>query len=169
MLGDDSVFLYVDELDSSSISDAVSELGLESNPSKQHISTTSVHYLQRLHSINFEEDGLYKGMRSVYRTLSGMLSYERFRNNWSKWMDSCRWIMQLENAKNNPNFSNLVTFTKEGDDVLNSGIPVKEIFSRAGGSMAIKSTLGISSYPFNSMDPSGIATFETTKLLDSMS
>jgi len=168
VLGDDSVYVYGGDVDASSVSSAVSELGLESNPDKQMWSDHSLHYLQRIHTITYKRSGLCVGVRSPYRALSGLTGYERMRTGWNKYMDSARWIMQVENCKHYPNFRSLVRFLKEGDDVLRSGISPKEIFARAGGADVVRSVLNIASFPFNVQNPERVRFFETTRVLMDM-
>lgn len=165
VLGDDSVFLFANDMDPEALSRAVSELGLESNPSKQFVSLYSAHFLQRWHSSEHERQHLFVGVRSPYRAMSGMLGYERFRNDWSKWMDSSRWIMQVENVRHDPRFRPFVAFLKYGDKVLLSGIDPVEVFRRAGGSEMIRSVLSIASFPFNVQNPDRVKEFETTRVL----
>jgi hypothetical protein len=168
VLGDDSVFLYSDDLDPEVFSETVMDLGLSCNPSKQFVSRESVHFLQRWHSLRYRKAGLCRGVRSPYRALSGMLGYERFRPHWNKYMDSARWIMQVENTKNDPRFPLFVAFLKEGDQVLKSGMDPASVFRKAGGADVIRSVLSIASFPFNVQNPEKVEEFETTRILRSM-
>jgi hypothetical protein len=169
VLGDDSVFVFTNDMDQKTLTSLVGELGLESNPDKQFVSTTSVHYLQRWHSTLYTKDGLHRGVRSPYRAMSGVLGYERFRGDWSKYLDSARWIMQFENLKNDPRFELCVRFLFENDSVLNSGMDPETIFKRAGGAEVISSTLNIASFPFNVQNPEDVSVFETTRVLRTLS
>lgn len=165
VLGDDSVFLFQNELDAESISSAVDELGLSSNPDKQFISKESIHFLQRWHSLQYSRDGLNVGVHSPYRTLSGLLGYERFKQGWSKYMDTSRWIMQIENCLWDPRFSSLVAWLVNGDKILKSGMDPKTVFKRAGGSDVIRSVLDIASFPFNVKNPDRVNEFAATRLI----
>lgn len=169
-LGDDSVCLYRDGMDAEAFSRYVGELGLKANTSKQYISTTSAHYLQRLHSVNLRKDGLCRGIRSPYRALSGMMSYEIFRDpkRWSGYMDSARWIMQMENVRHDPRFVDFVRFIRDGDAILRSGVDPAVIFRRAGGADEIRSVLNIASFPFNVQNPEKLNDFDTTRVLRSL-
>jgi hypothetical protein len=168
VLGDDSVFLFSDDLPPETFSDVVSDLGLESNPAKQFVSDTGVHFLQRWHSLEYSNNGLKRGVRSPFRAISGMLSYERWRRDWNKYLDSARWIMQVENTKNDPRFRTFVRFLFDGDRVLRSGIDPTTVFRKAGGADVIRSTLSIASFPFNVQNPEKIEAFETTQVLRSL-
>jgi hypothetical protein len=169
VLGDDSVFLFSRSLPGAEISQAVKELGLETNPDKVWVSKESAHYLQRLHSINYQIDGVCRGVRSLYRTLSGMMSYERWTSEgWSGYMDTARWIMQAENARWHPRFRDFVRFMRAGDRILLSGLDPVEIFKRAGGSDKVRSVLSIASFPFNVQNPEGVNSFVTTRFLRSL-
>jgi hypothetical protein len=165
LLGDDSVFVFDKDMDPADLSALVGELGLESNPEKQFVSRTAAHFLQRWHSQEYVKDGLYRGVRSPYRALAGILGYERFRSGWNKYMDTARWIMQFENLKNHPKFGECVRFLRDGDDVLRSGMDPITVFKFAGGADVIRSTLNIASFPFNVQNPDLVGEFETTKLL----
>lgn len=165
VLGDDSVFLFSEDVSPEKYSQVMGELGLDVSPEKQFVSRESLHYLQRWHSKLWIVDGLCVGVHSPYRTLSGMLSYERFRSSWSKYMDSCRWIMQVENCHNDPRFKTFVQFLLDGDKLLLTGIDPKEVFRRAGGPSKIREVLDIASFPFNVKNPEKVAEFETTKIL----
>jgi len=165
VLGDDGVYLFEDDLDPKVVSDSMSELGLESNPEKQFISTRSIHYLQRWHSLDYVRDGLCVGVHSPYRTLSGMMGYERFKNGWNKYMDTSRWIMQVENCSWDPRFPNFVKFLVDGDKILKSGVDPRTVFKRAGGSEVIRSVLDIASFPFNVKNPDRVNEFKTTELI----
>ena len=167
-LGDDAVTVFDPDPGAEVISSKVGELNLVQNTSKQYVSKNSVHYLQRVHSVDYSRDGVNVGVRPIMRALNGMLSYERRRpkSEWSKWMAAARTIMQLENTSSHPAFSEFVEFTVQGDGVLSSFDPV-EIFSRAGGTAEVEEVLGYKAFPFTSASVRGVATFETTKLLRS--
>jgi hypothetical protein len=164
VLGDDSVFLFRDEVDASSLSTVMKDLGLDMNPDKQFISETSIHYLQRWHSSLYEVNGVFPGVHSPYRSCSGWTGYERFRPpaQWSKYMDTARWIMQTENCCNHPFFPKIVKFIYDGDKVLQSGMDPTIVFKRAGGSEAVRQVLNIASFPFNVKDPDKVDIFRTT-------
>jgi hypothetical protein len=164
VLGDDSVFLYSDDSATENFSEVVMSLGLSCNPSKQFISERSAHFLQRWHSLEYSVGGLCRGVRSPYRAISGMLGYERFRTDWSKYMDSARWIMQVENTKNDPRFHAFVRFLKKGDKILSAGMDPINIFRKAGGADVIRSVLSIASFPFNVQNPERIEEFELARV-----
>jgi hypothetical protein len=165
LLGDDSVYLWEEDLSPEAVASSVAELGLESNPDKQFVSARSAHFLQRWHSLDYKVNGVCRGVRSPFRALSGMLSYERFKRDWSKYMDTSRWIMQVENVKWDPRFELFVRFLKDGDELLNSGMDPKDIFRKAGGAHEIRRVLGIASFPFNIQNPEKVEEFETTRIL----
>jgi len=168
ILGDDGVSVFANDIDSKAVERFAAELGLECNPDKQFLSTDAVHYLQRWHSKRYVKDGLYRGVRSPYRALAGMTGYERFRENWNKYLDTSRWIMQIENCKNHPQFEAIVRFLKDGDSVLDSGMDPATVFRKAGGADVIRSVLNIASFPFNVQNPEGVESFQTTNVLRSL-
>jgi len=168
VLGDDSVFLFSGDMDPGTVSDCVAELGLESNPDKQFVSTRSAHYLQRWHSLDYVVGELCVGVHSPYRTLSGMTGYERLRQGWQGEADSVRWIEQVENCRHHPYFDRFVRFLKNGDKLLKSGIDPVRLLNRMGGPNEARNLLNIASFPFNSRDPSGFEAFDTVRMLRSL-
>jgi hypothetical protein len=165
VLGDDSVYLFQQELDPAAIAKTMLELGLECNPDKQFVSRRSLHYLQKWHSLDYSVEGVNVGVHSPYRTLSGMCGYERFKQGWSKWMDTARWIMQVENCAWDPRFQQFVRFLISGDVVLRDGTDPTTVFARAGGSDKIRSVLDIASFPFNVKNPDLVDEFKTTRMI----
>jgi hypothetical protein len=165
VLGDDSVFLFSDDVNIDELSICMHELGLEVSPDKQYLSRRSLHYLQRWHSLDYVVDGLCVGVHSPYRTLSGLTGYERFRQGWSKYMDTSRWIMQVENCRHDPRFRAFVAFLLKGDKILSSGMDPVEVFKRAGGAEMIRSVLNVASFPFNVKNPERVREFETTRVI----
>lgn len=164
VMGDDSVSVY--ELDlSQDLEEIMAEIGLVASSDKQFISARSCHYLQRWHSLDYTIDGVSHGVRSPYRFLSGAMSYETLRGGWNKFMDSTRWVMQLEQCRWDKRFKSLVAFVKEGDSVLRSGMDPVDVFKAAGGPSQIRKVMRIESFPFNVKEPEGVAAFATTSVL----
>ena len=118
VMGDDGVYRIKGDPDLSELADVLQEVGMTLNTEKTMTSESEVHYLQRLHSREYEARGLYPGVRSPYRTLNGMLTYERLRQDWNEYYDTARWIMQVENSRNDPRFAELVRFLFDHDKVL---------------------------------------------------
>jgi hypothetical protein len=168
LLGDDSVFIFENDMDPKSLSEYVSELGLESNPEKQFVSRDAVHFLQRWHSTRYMVNGVAHGVRSPFRALAGMTGYERFRTGWNKWMDTVRWIMQGNQLRNHSKFRTWVRdFLIPGDEVLQSKVSIKEIFLRAGGSEVITSLLGLAGFSHD-VGPEDVGTLAITRVLDDL-
>jgi len=166
-LGDDAVVLFNKQIRPDALSSVLGELGLIVNPDKQFIHDYCCHFLQRIHSLNYQIGGVCHGVRSPFRTLNSSMSYERFRDPemWNGYLDSARWIMQMENSRWDPRFTQFVQFMKEGDDIMRSQLDPVEIFQLAGGPEAIRRTLRIASFPFNVQNPEGVNRFITTKVL----
>jgi hypothetical protein len=164
-LGDDSVTVFSDNLDPATYAKYLAELGLKANPDKQFVSTDAVHYLQNWHSLRYQKDGVCKGVRSPMRALGGMMSFERWHKEWSKWLVTARLGVQCENVKNHPKFPEFVKFVKKGDRILSSGIDFLEVLRRAGGAEYVSEALDRPSFPFNVADPERANEFETTKVL----
>jgi hypothetical protein len=168
VLGDDSVFVFDPFPGVKEISEVLMELGLESSPEKQFVSDVSAHFLQRWHSLDYQLNGVSRGVRSPYRALNGMLSLERWvdnRDKTFKYLMSARVIMQAENTRWDKRFHTFVKLIKEDDKILSTGIDPAVVFKRAGGADEIRSALSIASYPFNSRDPEKVEEFATSQVL----
>lgn len=163
-MGDDFVSVWSTDL-TEDLEDLMLEIGLVTNKEKQFVSFNSCHYLQRWHSLENLNRGVARGVRSPFRALNGMLSYERLRTGWNKYMDTVRWIMQVEQVRWDKRFPLLVAYLKQGDEVLRSGIDPVDVFKLAGGSSKIRKVLGIESFPFNVKRPEGVESFATTSVL----
>jgi hypothetical protein len=163
VMGDDGVFLFSDDPSVSEISKVVAELGMTMSDTKQHVSDTTVHYLQRMHDHAYRVKGVCVGVRSPYRAISGFTSYERFRKDWNRLMDSARIISQANNCMWYPSFEQLVRVIVNEDEPLRSGMDPVEIFRQAGGPDVIRQVLGYASFPFNVSDPSGVENFAFTR------
>jgi len=164
VLGDDFVSVWTNPI-SDHLEELMSEIGLVTNQDKQFISASSCHYLQRWHSMEYTLDGIARGVRSPFRALNGMLSYERLRRGWNKYMDSARWIMQGEQVRWDKRFGRFVALLKKGDSVMSSGVDPTDVFKLAGGSTVVRRVLGIESFPFNVKNPEGVSSFAITGVL----
>jgi hypothetical protein len=169
-MGDDSIILFSNEVTPSEYSKCLKEIGLTSNPDKQYVSERSVHYLQRWHSLDYQVDGLCVGIRSPFRAINAMMSYEYLKKPWNKWLDRVRWVSQVEQVRNHPRFSDYVKYTLvEGDpEILGAGVPLGYIFKRAGNTSDVRETLGYNAYRYNMQDPSKLENFATAKVLATM-
>jgi len=115
-MGDDGVW-FVPGLTPDMLSDLLKPLGFTCNPAKVSFDQYYVTFCQRMYHVHYRSsDGVIRGIRSLFRTLNGMMSRER--NTLIKRLDlfdSCRWISQLENCKNHPLFENMVEFSINRD------------------------------------------------------
>lgn len=167
VMGDDGVYQYQKQVELGELSEVVSELGLTSNPDKVHYDSESVHYLQNMHSIKWQKDGLCVGMHSPYRSMSGHLGYENsvdIEDKLFRWIDLARRIMQSEVYADHPLHEKAVRFWASGDKYALKHDPV-DVFRKAGGSHKVGEILRVPSFPFNKQDPSKIDSFKTTKIL----
>lgn len=165
-LGDDAVNVWTPTIPQDELEDVISELGLVSSKEKQFVSPHSAHFLQRLHSAGYVVDGKFVGVRPLFRSFNGMLSYERRRDprDWNRYLAAARTIMQLENSKWHPQFREFVQLLTSGEEML-SQLDATEIFRRAGGAKRIGSVLGSASFAFTSRDPAGVERFTTVRIL----
>jgi hypothetical protein len=160
--GDDGVWYIPGQWSAGGISQILERVGISANPEKQYIDDSAVMYLQRLFELQGDKS---VGVRSIYRTLSSMISYERMKSEWDKTYDSLRWITQLENCKHHPAFSKFVDFVQNGDK-LRLGIGPDGFLSKKSYSLqGAKEALGYTSFPYGSEDISGLAKFATVQHL----
>jgi hypothetical protein len=169
VLGDDGLW-YWEGISPEKVTEFCNELRVEASLEKNFSSDTSCQFLQKYYSLEYVDSrGVPVGIRSVFRTVNGMLSYERLVRGWSEYMDSIRWIMQLEQLAGHPKHHEIVLWAMRGDKlqlgrVLKGG--VKELAKRAGGAAHIAKTLRIESFPLRSRDPKGIMSFKTTRVIE---
>ena len=141
-LGDDSVVQWYPSPPGDEVESVYAELGLVVSKDKQWVSPDSLHFLQNLHAIDRVVGGVSVGVRSIFRTANGMLSYERLRSGWSKYMDTTRWLMQADQSKFDPRFDTLMRWWTSKDKVVQSGMSPDSIFRAAGGAEVINRLSG---------------------------
>jgi len=106
-------------------------LGMTLHPGKQFVGYKEVHFLQNVHRSSFRTRGLCVGVRPLMRVLNGMMSYERFRPDWTGEMDTIRWVQQLEAAKHHPMFEIAVRWLADKD--IHALTPFGDLVTAAGG------------------------------------
>lgn len=166
VLGDDGVWSPDREIDLNAVSDYFQDLyGMSVSNDKGGFSRDQVQFLQRLHLRRFRVHGICVGIRSIMRTLNGICHLERRHRGLKPEFFSARAIMQLENAKNHPNFSKLVAYAYQHDHFLRDLDP-SEIFLKAGGVYYVEDVLGLRAFRFSNELPSaGLDEFQTVKEL----
>lgn len=92
------------------------QCGFKINAEKQYVSGNSCVYLQRLHHIDYQRDGMCVGVYPTMRALNSLLGMERFHKNWDANMESLRTLSILENTRWHPLFILFVRFTVEHGD-----------------------------------------------------
>jgi len=168
VMGDDSVYLFKDDIEPEDVSRAAAEMGMVVSVDKLLVSTDTVHFLQRTHTLQYRMgDGRIRGVRSPYRFLSGATGYENLKRGWSKYMDSVRLWSQVHQCNNDPRFVEFVKLWREADQ-LSQTMSLPEIFARAGGSEYIRQKLGTASFRFGSANIEGVASWDCTKILTSL-
>lgn len=169
-MGDDGVWEFAPQPPVSEIAEAIQSLGMLANSEKQVVAKGRAHYLQRWHSLEYEREGLLRGIRPTMRTLGSAMSFEHRYNptEWNPWMHTVRWIMQWENNRWHPNFLAFCAFLRSGDDYLRKGIDPALAVYRAGGEDKVKSLLRLESFPFRTRDVSAFDEFATIQALRSL-
>jgi hypothetical protein len=139
--GDDGVFAFSKRWSFEAMQQIASDdLGMTMSTDKNFISDAEVHFLQMIHRRSYRVEGQCVGVRPLMRVLNGMLSYERFRMNWSGAMDTLRWLAQMELAADHPSFDSLCEWLLERD--VYASLPVDEVIVRAGGALHAQSVIG---------------------------
>jgi hypothetical protein len=164
VLGDDGVYVPDKTPPLNELADAYADLNLEANPSKQHVSKDSILYLQRMHHISYQIDGVNIGVRSSMRTLNGMLSWERLPNDNAAELLSLRSIQQMEQLAGHPKHEEFVRFAYKGDKFLRQ-FTLDELVTRVGGIAAAESALGVAGFPFRIRRLTGLDSFVTVDIL----
>jgi hypothetical protein len=116
-MGDDGSW-FINGLTLNMLVSCHNELGYQVNPEKVSFNSDSVSFCQAIyHSDLRDHRGFPKRVRSLYRTLGTMISYEhpRKKDIWNRAYDSIRWISQLENASEHPQFSSLLALAVAND------------------------------------------------------
>jgi hypothetical protein len=167
VLGDDGVWSFDDPYDVEDVVNHAAELGMTISPEKSAVSGERASYLQRVHSLKYLKDGIAVGVRSTMRTLGSMISYERYKRGWNGFMDSVRWIMQVENTKWHPSYEDFVRFLYKGDKLVRRHDP-SVILARAGGAERAESLLGIASFPYGSHSVHEWSSLTTVNILRSI-
>lgn len=162
VLGDDGIWSPDQLIDVERLSSYYEDLyGMKVSEDKGGFSLDHVMFLQRLHDRRYRKHGICVGIRSIVRTLNGVMHLERLHKGLKPQFFSARAIMQAENAKNHPNFRKLVSYLYQQDKFMRSLDPV-EIFEQAGGVGMVEDVLGLRSYRFGTQLPSsGLEKFET--------
>jgi len=164
--GDDGVFRltkgrefpHVNE-----ISEWVQEnLGMTLHPSKQFVGYKEVHFLQNVHRATYRSNGICVGVRPLMRVLNGMMSYERFRPNWSGECDTIRWIQQMEASKHHPMFEAAVRWLAERD--VYAVTPFADLVTAAGGTEMVEGLLS-SGFQGGKTPLEGLYQSETVRIL----
>jgi len=137
--GDDGV--YCTDADPEELSEVLlKDLGMTMSVEKGYYDTDEVHFLQMVHRRSYCNMGLNVGVRPIMRVLNGMMSYERFKSGWSGYLDTLRWIQQLDNAAYHPAFEALCQWFLERDRYAT--LDVEGLIDRAGGLQRVEAALG---------------------------
>lgn len=93
--------------------------GFTVNPDKQYISEHTLIYLQRMHSMKHQIDGVARGSHPIMRALNSLLGQERYHKNWNANLEALRTYSIVENCKSHPWFVPFVQLVaRKGDKYL---------------------------------------------------
>jgi hypothetical protein len=134
--GDDGVW-PIPGLNPVLLSSIMSQFNIVCNSEKLSYSLDYFTYCQRLYLRSYKIDGFNVGIRSAYRTINSIISFERRRKNgWTGAHDSVRVMMQLIGCSNNPIHDALVKALVKADVKYGLGIKHPEglggLFKEAG-------------------------------------
>jgi hypothetical protein len=165
VMGDDSVFYFPAEPSVGEIAEVVGECGFEMNPDKQMVEEYKIHFCQRLHCLEYAVNGVYVGVRSPIRALSGLTGHERLEQNMTAERVSGSALLQVQDCVNHPLFYQFVEFYYSGDRLVQSGKDPMAIVREAGGTEQILSDRGRGAFPYLTHDPSGFENFEVVRII----
>jgi hypothetical protein len=95
------------------------DLGMVLSMDKCHISDHDVHFLQDVHTRDYMIDGLCVGVRPIMKAWAGMSSFEKIDDDrWNKYIDSFRFLQQIEHCYHHPKFKNLARWLLAKDQYL---------------------------------------------------
>jgi len=120
-LGDDGVLSFATARNdvADCFAEASTAFGLEANPDKQRVDSTTCTYLQRFFTkrVYIEGTKVVAGCYPSILALNAAMNPERFHDprKWSERMEILRWIMILENCNHAPYFKDLVDYFIKGD------------------------------------------------------
>jgi len=162
--GDDGVYQFGRWPDVGALSQVLLEdLGMEMHVEKNFVDDGEIHFLQNIHRRSYIVRGLNVGVRPIMRILAGMLGYERFTPGWNGYLDSIRWIQQIDNALRHPCFGAFVEWLSCHDRNLH--MPVAEIIDAAGGMGVVISKLGAAPLGSNKTPVQDIAKSSAANML----
>jgi len=140
--GDDGVYAFRGYPDIGALSSVLLEdLGMVMHVDKNFVASREIHFLQNVHRKSYIVGGLNVGVRPLMRVLNSMMSYERFTPGWNGYLDSIRWVQQLDNAYRHPCFKAFAGWLVSQDKYLSS-MPLQDIIEAAGGMGFVISKLG---------------------------
>lgn len=98
--------------------------GLEMNESKQYVSSKDMVYLRNYHSLDYQPDGVCRGVYSSFRALGRLIYQERYYDpeHWGPKEVTLRAWSILENCKWHPCFESLVDYVCDKGDKYKLGL-----------------------------------------------
>lgn len=134
--GDDGVICFSnDSWHIDDVYDVLSrDLGLFISPKKTSVSSSAVYFLQMLHTLDHKVYGAFPGIRLAGRALTGMLGFESKNDPelWNPYMDTIRWLQQLETMRFHPCFPQMCHWLYTKDKILQNH-NIQGIITLAGG------------------------------------
>uniref|UniRef100_A0A2V0RAR9 RdRp n=1 Tax=viral metagenome TaxID=1070528 RepID=A0A2V0RAR9_9ZZZZ len=142
--GDDGVWC-IPGLTLDDVKNGFLELNIAFNPEKFVYSKIYAVFLQRHYHQSYKVNGKVVGVRIFTRSFATMCHFERpVGPGWNKYLESVRWIAQLENLKYHPCFKQIIISMCKLDKLgLGTRAPggVSGLFKLAGGTKEIESKL----------------------------
>jgi len=172
--GDDGVWA-IPGLNQHLLSQIMSEFNIIVNPDKVSCSPFYFTYCQRLYLHDYSVNGINVGIRSAFRVINSIVSYERRRKEgWTGAHDSVRVLSQLIGLENNPIHFNLTLKLIEADTKYGLGTRcqagLRGLFVEVGGFNSMVELAGISSWDRDKLFTISkrLYQFETVKIIQSI-
>jgi len=158
--GDDGVYSYTTPPPLEALSDVMlDELGMTLSVDKSLEAYREVHFLQNIHRSSYRVKNICVGVRPLGRVLNGMLSYERLTQPWNGYLDTLRWLQQLDNASEHPSFEAACEWFVSQDRYAD--LPLDTILQKAGGPAIVNALLS----GFNKTPILGLRASPTLKMI----
>lgn len=126
--GDDGVYTFSGNPNFNSLAETLySELGMvvKMEPHKNLVSRNRVMYLQMHHSKMYEIEGLYAGVRPIFRAFMNTTAHEHApagKIGWCKKYNAYRELQQVNNCANHPRFDQACIMLWYADDYIREAL-----------------------------------------------
>jgi hypothetical protein len=153
--GDDGIWV-IPGLTPHILESILTEFGMKCNVKKISFSPNSVTFCQRLYLRDYKVHGSNVGIRSAFRTLNSIISFETKKRSDNPAFDSVRALVQLEGLKYNPTFERFVDLVADSDKMYGLGRSLSggtaELFKISSSEIKISQLLAVNSWEKGKLD-----------------